>query len=160
MKKGSLNAEVAKLRRVKMKRFSKLIFSAGLCVLCGNFWTSGKFGGALAADPPRYRLWLVNQDGKWDRQSTGFYREKLAQTDVEILSTARRYKTSPQLPVPVCEKYEFYLFSPADDLIQFGCIDTSFKGSAVPEVREAIRRYAADIRRGKEPQVIQIHKLR
>lgn len=117
------------------------------------FFCTVCFGG-LAADPPRYRLWLVSPDGKWDRQSSLFYREKLGRTDLVIMRSSERYKARPDLPMPVCEHFEYYLFSPADDLLRIGCVDPAFKPILVPVVQDAIRRYEADIESGKVPEFI------
>lgn len=120
--------------------------AACIVLFCGT--------GLLWGKAPQYRLWLATKGGKADERLIDFLGRKLTAVDVQLLKQSERYKQLPHLPMPVCAGAEYYLFSPAYDLLTVGCVDAVYPGLAAQSVTDAVNRYAAEIRKGVDPTVL------
>jgi len=71
-----------------------------------------------------------------------------------VIKHRERYKTAPELPVPVCEREEYYLFSPGEELLRIGCVNAASAATAIPEISAAIAKYEAEVRAGGNPTLL------
>lgn len=116
--------------------------------------------GLLWGKPRQYLLWLATKDGKADERLADFLERKLTVVDIQLLKQSERYKQLPHLAMPVCTGAEYYLFSPAEDLLAVGCVDAAYPGLAVQAVADAMNRYTAEIRKGGDPTVLATRRRR
>lgn len=122
-------------------RLSVIIFCTGIV-------------GAVWAKPPLYMVWISTPDGKWDEQIADLFARQLPTVDAVLIKHRERYKAASELPVPVCPREEYYLFSPGEELLRIGCVDAKSAATAIPEISAAIARYEAEIRAGGNPTLL------
>lgn len=104
--------------------------------------------------PKLYRLWISTPDGKWDEQIADLFSRKLPTVEPMVIKHRERYKTAPELPVPVCEREEYYLFSPGEELLRIGCVNAASAATAIPEISAAITKYEAEVSASGNPTVL------
>lgn len=103
---------------------------------------------------PQYRLWLATKTGKIAERALDVLERRLSDAEIQLITERDRYGKMPHLAMPVCTGVEYYLFSPAEDLLAVGCVDPSVPGLAAQAISNAMANYAAEIRKGVDPTVI------
>ena len=96
-----------------------------------------------------YFLWISTRDGTLSQKAYHFLERKIPEAELFITSLKERYARFPELPLAVCKKAEYSLFTPNDLLLYVGCVDGEQDSSTVWGVRRVIAEYERLIREGK-----------
>ncbi len=108
----------------------------------------------FAAKPRLYRLAVATPDGKISEQVLDLLERGLPGIGISVVKSRERYARQPHLPVPVCERAEYYLFSPGEELLAIGCVEDAFPALIIPTVTNATKSYEAEVKAGRNPTVL------
>jgi hypothetical protein len=117
-------------------------------------------GSFAWAKPSLYRLSVATPDGKISEQVLDLLERSLNGIEISVIKSRERYARQPHLPVPVCDRAEYYLFSPGEELLAIGCVSAAFPALAVPEVTNAVKRYEAAVKAGRNPTLLTLRPRR